>query len=133
MTTQQKSVGAPLDRHQGGAVGAPLDRHQGSAVGAPLDRVDGPLKVTGAARYSAEFPVANVAYAVIVTSTVPTGRIASIDTAAAEQLPGVIRVMTHRNTPTLPPEKPGMLTTKALSLMQDDLVHYNGQPIALVV
>jgi xanthine dehydrogenase YagR molybdenum-binding subunit len=135
MTTSRTSdsVGAPLDRPQGGAIGAPLDRPQGGAIGAPLDRVDGRLKVTGGARYSAEFPIANVAHAVIVTSTVPVGRITAIDTRAAEAAPGVIRVMTHRNTPKLPMKKVGMLVTSSLSLMQDDLVHYNGQPIALVV
>ncbi len=103
------------------------------SVGAPLDRVDGRLKVTGGARYAAEFPTANVAYAVIVASTVPVGRIASVDTVAAEAMPGVLRVMTHRNTPRLPMKAQGMLVTKALSLMQDDRVHYNGQPIALVI
>src|SRR5258705_5470259 len=103
------------------------------SVGLPMDRVDGPLKVTGRARYSAEFPTPNVAYAVIVTSTVPVGRIIAMDTAAAEAVPGVIRVMTHRNTPKLPMKEAGMITTKSLSLMQDDVVHYNGQPIALVV
>ena len=115
------------------SVGAPMDRLQGGAVGAPLDRVDGRLKVTGGARYSAEFPMANVAHAVIVTSTVPVGRITSIDTTAAEAAPGVLRVMTHRNTPTLPMKKTGFLVTSALSLMQDDRVRYNGQPIALVI
>jgi xanthine dehydrogenase YagR molybdenum-binding subunit len=103
------------------------------SVGAPLDRVDGRLKVTGGARYAAEFPMSNVAYAVIVTSTVPVGRIAGLDTKAAEAAPGVIRVMTHLNTPKLPMKKLGMLVTNALSLMQDDQVRYNGQPIALVV
>jgi xanthine dehydrogenase YagR molybdenum-binding subunit len=102
------------------------------SVGAPLDRVDGRLKVTGGARYAAEFPTANLAHAAIVTSTVPVGRIASIDTAAAEAAPGVIRVLTHRNTPKVG-KASGMLVTKALTLMQDDRVHYNGQPIALVV
>jgi xanthine dehydrogenase YagR molybdenum-binding subunit len=115
------------------SVGAPMDRHQGGAVGAPLDRVDGRLKVTGGARYSAEFPAANMAHAVIVQSTVTSGRIASIDTSAAEQAPGVLRVMTHRNTEKLKGQGKGMLVTKALSLMQDDRVMYNGQPIALVV
>src|SRR3982751_2079015 len=114
-------------------VGAPLDRHQGGAVGAPMDRVDGRLKVTGGARYAAEFPTANLAHAVIVTSTVPVGRITSIDTASAEVAPGVIRVMTHRNAPRLPMKKTGMLVTSALSLLQDDRVRYNGQPIALVI
>ena len=103
------------------------------SVGTPLDRVDGRLKVTGGARYAAEFPTANVAYAVIVTSTVPVGRITSIDTKAAEAVPGVVRVITHLNAPRLPMKKQGMLVTNALSLMQDDGVRYNGQPVALVV
>jgi xanthine dehydrogenase YagR molybdenum-binding subunit len=98
-----------------------------------MDRVDGRLKVTGGARYAAEFPVSNVAHAAIVTSTVPVGRIAAIDTKAAEAAPGVIAVMTHLNTPKVPMKKIGMLVTSALSLLQDDLVRYNGQPIALVV
>jgi xanthine dehydrogenase YagR molybdenum-binding subunit len=115
------------------SVGAPMDRHQGGAVGAPMDRVDGKLKVTGGARYAAEFPMSNVAHAVIVTSTVATGRIASVDTSAAEKAPGVLRVTTHLNAPKLPMKKAGMLVTSALSLMQDDRVHYNGQPIALVI
>lgn len=114
-------------------VGTPLDGLQGGTVGAPLDRVDGRLKVTGGARYAAEFPVANVAHAVIVQSTVPTGRIAAIDTTAAARAPGVLRVMTHYNTTKLPPLKPGWLSTNALSLLQNDRVYYNGQPIAVVV
>ena len=48
-------------------------------IGAPLARVDGRAKVTGAARYSYEEQPAHVAYAVIVTSTIAVGRIASID------------------------------------------------------
>jgi xanthine dehydrogenase YagR molybdenum-binding subunit len=115
------------------SVGAPLDRLQGGAVGAPLDRVDGRLKVTGGARYAAEFSTANVAHAVIVASTVPVGRITSIDTKAAEAAPGVVRVITHLNAPRLPMKNGGMLVTKALYLMQDDRVRYNGQPIALVL
>ncbi len=115
------------------SVGAPLDRPQGGAVGAPLDRVDGRLKVTGGARYAAEFPTANVAHAVIVTSTVPVGRITSIDAKTAESAPGVIRVITHLNAPKLAMKKQGMLVTNALSLMQDDRVRYNGQPVALVI
>ena len=72
------------------------------------------MRVDDIFAFAAEFPAANVAYAVIVTSTVPTGRIASIDTSAAEQAPGVLRVMTHRNTAKLPAETPGVLKTKAL-------------------
>ena len=98
------------------------------AVGAPMDRVDGRLKVTGAARYSAEMPVAGVHHAVLVQSTVASGRITRMDTAAADAMPGVVKVFTHRNTPRLDPK-----VGRILSLLQDDVVHYNGQPIALVV
>src|SRR6476620_11476916 len=82
---------------------SPLDIVTGRAhaVGAPMNRVDGRLKVTGAARYSAEIPVADMHHAVIVQSTVANGRITSIDTTEAERLPGVVKVFTHRNTPRL--------------------------------
>ena len=39
-------------------------------IGQPLDRTDGLLKVTGEARYAAEFPEARLAHAVLVTSTI---------------------------------------------------------------
>lgn len=105
-------------------------------VGAPLDRVDGTLKVTGRARYAAEFSPAGVACAAIVTSTVARGRIAAIDTSAAERAPGVLHVLTHRNAPSLPQQGRAAVNPPAgrvLSLLQDDAVHYNGEPIAVVV
>ena len=70
-------------------------------VGADVDRVDGPSKVTGAARYPADFGLENLAYAVLVQSTVAAGRIRRIATAAAEAAPGVLTVITHRNAPRL--------------------------------
>ncbi|HEY2459537.1 MAG TPA: xanthine dehydrogenase family protein molybdopterin-binding subunit [Candidatus Acidoferrum sp.] len=98
-----------------------------SIIGEPLTRVDGRQKVTGAAKFSAEFPMANLAYAVMVQSTIPSGRIASIDRTAAEHAVGVIAVLTPENALKLPGAE------KRLSLLQDDLVHYNNQPIAVVV
>ncbi|WP_020654441.1 xanthine dehydrogenase family protein molybdopterin-binding subunit [Massilia niastensis] len=106
-------------------------------IGAPVDRTDGWAKVSGAARYAAEHPVENLAHAVLVTSTVPNGRIIRIDTARARQAPGVLLVMTHENAPRLPEEtRHGKLSPpigRILSLLQDDLVHYNNQPVAVVV
>ena len=101
------------------------------AVGAPMDRVDGRLKVTGAAKYSAEMPAAQMTYAVIVQSSVANGTITSIDTADARTVPGVIQVLTHENAPRLP-QNPGP-GSRVLALLQDNKVRYNGQPIALVV
>ena len=72
------------------------------AVGAPLDRVDGRLKVTGGAKYSAEMPAARMTYAVIVQSTVANGTISSMDTTDARTVPGIIQILTHENAPKLP-------------------------------
>jgi hypothetical protein len=58
-----------------------------SVLGQPLDRTDGLLKVTGQARYSADNPEAKLAYAVLVTSTIAHGRVASIDIARIPAMP----------------------------------------------
>ena len=106
-------------------------------IGQPVSRVDGRRKVTGGATYAAEFEVPGVAHAVIVRSTVANGRVASIDTAAAEQAPGVIAVVTHRNAPQLAyrPHKaaPDPRIGERLHVLQDDRVNHQGQPIALVI
>ena len=47
------------------------------AIGASLDRIDGPLKVTGAAKYAYEYPVDQVTYLAPVQSTIARGRIVS--------------------------------------------------------
>ena len=64
-----------------------------------LSRVDGRLKVTGKAKYSAEYKVAGVTYGVMVGSTVTKGEIKTIDTKAAEKAPGVLTVITYQNAP----------------------------------
>jgi xanthine dehydrogenase YagR molybdenum-binding subunit len=108
-----------------------------NAVGQPISRADGRLKVTGAAQYTADIPVKGAAHAAIVHSTIANGRTVSIDTGAAEDEPGVLAVFTHRNMPRmnptprpwhhLHPHGQGYLP------LQDDKIHYAGQPVALVV
>jgi CO/xanthine dehydrogenase Mo-binding subunit len=66
-------------------------------LGKETTRVDGIAKVTGKAKYTAEFQVPHVAYGFIVQSTVTKGRITAIDTREAEQAAGVVRVFTHFN------------------------------------
>jgi len=108
-----------------------------SITGAPINRVDAWAKVSGAARYSAEHPVANVVHAVLVTSTIPSGRVLAIDDSAAREVPGVLLVMTHENAFRLPQKtKYGKIQPpvgRRLTLLQEDEVHYNNQPIAVVV
>jgi xanthine dehydrogenase YagR molybdenum-binding subunit len=108
------------------------------AIGKPFNRVDGRLKVTGQARYAAEAQVPNVAHGVLVLSTIARGKLASIDTAAAEKAAGVLAVITHRNAPrlTLPQEARAPVDPTVghwLPPLQDDRIFYNGQPIAVVV
>jgi xanthine dehydrogenase YagR molybdenum-binding subunit len=105
-------------------------------IGAAIERVDGPLKVTGKAPYSADVVLPRMTHAVLVLSTIPSGQITTLDSTEAERMPGVILVMSHRNAPRLPQGgKAGVKPPagRVLSLFQDDLVHYNRQPIALVV
>jgi len=98
------------------------------ATGAPLNRLDGVLKVTGAAKYSYEYPVAGVTYIVPVQSTIARGRISSIETSAARALPGVITVLSHENAPRITP-----LDDQDLAVFQYDAVAYRGQFVAAVV
>jgi xanthine dehydrogenase YagR molybdenum-binding subunit len=103
-------------------------------VGAAIDRVDGRKKVTGAATYAAEVEVAHVAHAIIVGSTVGRGRVVSIATRAAAAAPGVLAVLTHENAPRVPgasgKQQPG---DRVVQVLQDDVVWYHDQPIAIVV
>jgi xanthine dehydrogenase YagR molybdenum-binding subunit len=105
-------------------------------IGQPLNRVDGVPKVTGAAAYSGDMSRTGHAYAVMVLSTVAKGRIESIDTPTVMRMPGVLLVMTHANAMRLPEGGRAGVNPPAgrvLSLLQDDEVHYNREPIALIV
>src|SRR5205823_681307 len=106
-------------------------------IGQPISRVDGRQKVTGAATYAAEFEAPGLAHGAAVRSTVANGRIASIDSTAAQQSPGVIAVLTHLNAPKLAYRAhkgaPDPVTGERLHVLQDDRVSHQGQPIALVV
>jgi xanthine dehydrogenase YagR molybdenum-binding subunit len=111
-----------------------------TAVGTSVTRVDGPAKVTGAARYAAEIALPNLCHLAIVGATIPSGRVVAIDPEAALAAKGVIAVLTHENLPKIaaPPHLlPSLLGQAApgesFFPMQDDVVHYAGQPVALVV
>ncbi|HYO91103.1 MAG TPA: molybdopterin cofactor-binding domain-containing protein, partial [Pyrinomonadaceae bacterium] len=110
-------------------------------IGKEMSRVDGVAKVTGRAKYAAEFQVPNLAYGFIVLGTVAKGTIKSIDTKEAESSPGVIRVFTHLNAPKLGPkssteDSPPRATEerdKSFRALQSDRIYFNAQPVALVV
>ena len=110
-----------------------------SLIGKPVDRVDGRLKVTGRAQYSAEFAPKGLAYAAIVESTIPAGKIVTLDTSVAERSDGVILVLTHLNAGKLPyqlpKERPAVepISGDQLQMLQDADVKFCGQPIGVVV
>ncbi|MFF3853869.1 xanthine dehydrogenase family protein molybdopterin-binding subunit [Micromonospora sp. NPDC002575] len=105
-----------------------------SPLGRDIDRVDGRAKVTGTARYSADYPpsdpTSKVAYAHLVTSTVARGSISAMDTMAAQNAPGVIRVYSPFN-------KLGLRLVpdagENYAPLEDTQVRFRGQIIAMVV
>ena len=63
-------------------------------LGQPIGRVDGVEKVTGHALYTADMPLDGVLWGKVLYSPYAHARIVSIDTSAAETLPGVLAVIT---------------------------------------
>jgi xanthine dehydrogenase YagR molybdenum-binding subunit len=116
----------------------PLARTKRGLIGSQVSRLDGPLKVRGEARFSAEFVMQHMVYAALRYSTIARGQITTLDTSAAEAATGVVLVMTHRNAPPMQPPPLFLTAPRAaggsdLPVMQDDSIHWNGEPIAVVL
>jgi xanthine dehydrogenase YagR molybdenum-binding subunit len=106
-------------------------------IGQPLTRVDGPAKVTGKARYAAEYLPAKLACGALIQSPIANGRLTSLDLSAAQSAPGVIDILTRKNAPKFPPypgdlTKPGSPGENRVPL-QDDELHWVGQHLGLVI
>lgn len=109
-----------------------------TGIGKPLDRVDGAGKVTGTARYSAEFECAGLLHGHAYTARIARGSITRIDVTRALAVAGVVDVLTHEHRPHVawfdlmhkdmvaPPGDP-------FRPLYDATIHYSGQPIALVI
>ncbi|HMI18274.1 MAG TPA: xanthine dehydrogenase family protein molybdopterin-binding subunit [Sphingomonas sp.] len=133
-----KAVALAPDSWIPGGEPDPLIRHQHGHIGRPISRIDGPIKVSGKATFAAEFPMERMVYAALAYSTIARGRIRDLDTSAAETAPGVIAVMTYRNAPRLQQPPAFMTAPKAASgdtlpILQEPDIHWNGQPIAVVL
>ncbi|XVQ07193.1 xanthine dehydrogenase family protein molybdopterin-binding subunit [Spirillospora sp. CA-255316] len=112
----------------------------GAVVGKPIDRVDGRAKTSGQARFAAEHPCPGLAYAALVHATIARGRVTGFDVAGAAAVPGVLAVLTHENAPRMKPPPRATLMNMGMILigtsvnyLNTDEVHWNGQPIAVVV
>lgn len=105
-------------------------------MGEPLPRVDAVAKVTGRARYAADFAVPNVAHAVLLTSTIAKGGIQEFELSAARAVPGIVEIFTHENIGPIAPvpffQKGGPASTEFRPMAGPDVVH-DGQIIGLVV
>jgi xanthine dehydrogenase YagR molybdenum-binding subunit len=107
-------------------------------IGSPINRVDGPAKVTGKARYAAEYNLPNLLFAHVITSPIAKGRISLVDTEEALKIPGVIQVFTHLNRPRLADSDNAYKDEVAcpgspFRPLENDQIKYSFQPIALVV
>ena len=107
-------------------------------IGSSINRVDGVAKVTGEAKYAAEYPIPDLLYGVVVVSAITRGRIVSIDEEAARAVPGVVDIVSHLNRP-----KHAWLNKswrdelkipgEPFKAFHDDTILFNAQPIAVVV
>ncbi|HEY1433006.1 MAG TPA: molybdopterin cofactor-binding domain-containing protein, partial [Stellaceae bacterium] len=101
--------------------------------GRSTPRIDGVAKVTGAARYASDEPVANPAFAYLVTSGIARGRIGGFNLEPAKAVAGVLDILTHENVAGLtqaPLSQAGGPTTTTL---ESDHIWHDGQIIAVVV
>ncbi|MFL5287001.1 MAG: xanthine dehydrogenase family protein molybdopterin-binding subunit [Rhodopila sp.] len=114
---------------------APAHIRMGSSIGQPLTRREGVLKTTGRAHYAADHHPPGMVYAALAVSSIARGRVVALDVAAAKAHPGVIEVMTPANAPKLSLDPDAKLHPFMfrLDVLQNDLVRYANQPIAVVV
>jgi CO/xanthine dehydrogenase Mo-binding subunit len=72
---------------------------KGQALGRRMLRPDAVDKVTGRSRFPGDLNVENALYIKVLFSDRAHARLVSIDTSAAEQVPGVVAVLTHQDVP----------------------------------
>ncbi|MXV50715.1 molybdopterin-dependent oxidoreductase [Pedobacter sp. HMF7647] len=112
---------------------------QDNPIGKPLSRVDGPLKVTGEAKYAAEYHFPGMVYGYIVSSKIAKGKIQFIDTAKAMEAEGVIAIYSHENVPKLArldlsyKDHDAPLSGKPFRPFYTDKILFSQQPVALVI
>lgn len=105
-------------------------------LGEGITRFDGPTKVTGHARYASDQNVVGQLYATFVTASVPAGSVSSVDFSAAMKVPGVVKVLQAKDMPKVHEDLKNISVPPLASRfipMQDTLIKYEGQPVAIVL
>ena len=116
----------------------PTVRLGSDVIGRPASRFEGPAKVTGAAKYAAEFNVPDLWYGYVVSSPITKGKITKIDSAPVLAIPGVKQIFSHENVPSLAwfdrsykdDVAPGGSPFRPL---HEPEIRFSQQPVALVV
>lgn len=104
-------------------------------VGQSVPRTDAADKVTGRALYTSDVQLPGLLHAAVLRSPHAHARIVSLDTSAAEALPGVHAVMTRRSLAddmALIVEEEAHAVRRVLDLFADEKVRYQGEKIATV-
>jgi xanthine dehydrogenase YagR molybdenum-binding subunit len=106
-------------------------------IGQSHARIDGPQKVSGRATYTSDVDLPGLLYAVPVCSTIASGKLTSLDFAAAEAMPGVHAVLHRGNIGRLyrisGNSMDGGYVDEARPPFEDDVIRYYGQYVALVI
>jgi xanthine dehydrogenase YagR molybdenum-binding subunit len=105
-------------------------------MGQPVPRYDAVAKVTGKADYAADVPLANPAYAYLVTSSIAKGRVDSFDLNEAKGVRGVIDIVTHENAEKLKDAKlfsNGGYTASTIQPLKSADIAQDGQIVAVVI
>jgi xanthine dehydrogenase YagR molybdenum-binding subunit len=116
----------------------PASRPMMHHIGAPASRVDGRAKVTGAAKYAADYNTKGLIHGCVVTSRIAKGAVVRIDTSEALRVDGVIDVLTHDNRPAMANTDDAYKDDVApegspFRPLYDHRIWFSGQPVALVV
>ncbi|MBM4418587.1 MAG: xanthine dehydrogenase family protein molybdopterin-binding subunit [Chloroflexi bacterium] len=102
--------------------------HAFKVIGQPAPRIDGPEKVTGAAKFTADYTLPGTAIAKVVRSPHAHARITRLDVSKAEAYPGVVCVLTARDIADLEREP----TSRNHNVLARTQVLYAGHPVAAV-
>ena len=113
-----------------GPVESLFDKTASKLVGKPINRVEGSLKVSGQAPYSAEVHVDNQAYGVLVSATIAKGRVKHIDSRSLDGMPDIIKVVTDPEHFLRNAQQGGAKKAPAQGVSE---IFYHGQPIAVVI
>ena len=105
----------------------------GGQIGRSIPRLEAREKVTGRAEYTHLMRLPGMLYGKIFRSTVPHGRIKSVDTSAAKKIPGVFRVITAEDVVKVIPDPYYGPAFHDQPILAMDKVRFVGEPVAVVL